>query len=256
MNESAHTQQQTQFKILLIGDNCADIYLYGTVDRISPEAPVPVFKFSHEEMRPGMGGNVLKNLEALGCDVQFLHNETSVKTRFIDIRSRQHIVRLDDDKTCTPLTIDSLVPSLYDAIVISDYNKGTVTYELVEELRKEFKGPIFVDTKKHDLKRFEGCIVKINQHEFSNLTSQPSEDTDLIVTYSGDGVVWGVHAFAAKAVEVADVCGAGDTFLSALCYQYLNTNDVATAIQFAIKASAVTVQHLGCYAPTLKEINE
>ena len=145
---------------------------------------------------------------------------------------------------------------MYDAIVISDYNKGTVTYELVEELRKEFNGPIFVDTKKHDLKRFEGCIVKINQHEFSNLTSQPSEDTDLIVTYSGDGVIWGAHAFAAKSVEVADVCGAGDTFLSALCYQYLNTNDIATAIQFAIKASAITVQHLGCYAPTLKEINE
>jgi D-beta-D-heptose 7-phosphate kinase/D-beta-D-heptose 1-phosphate adenosyltransferase len=143
---------------------------------------------------------------------------------------------------------------VYDAIVISDYNKGTVSYELVEELRKEFKGPIFVDSKKHDLKRFEGCIIKINQHEFSQLASKPSEGTDLIVTYGDNGVVWGVHAFAAKRVEVADVCGAGDTFLSALCYQYLNTNDMSQAVKFAISAGAVTVQHLGCYAPKLEEI--
>jgi len=60
------TQQLKSFKILLIGDNCLDVYRYGSVDRISPEAPVPVFKFSHEETKPGMAGNVARNLEALG----------------------------------------------------------------------------------------------------------------------------------------------------------------------------------------------
>jgi len=237
----------------LIGDDCLDVYQYGTVDRISPEAPVPVFKYSHKEERGGMARNVKANLEELGCKVNYLSGSTSVKTRLIDIRSKQQIVRIDNDATSSPITIESELPT-YDAIVISDYNKGTVSYELVEELRKEFTGPIFVDSKKHDLKRFEGCIIKINQHEFGQLTSVPSEDTDLIVTYGDNGVVWGAHAFAAKNVEVADVCGAGDTFLSSLVYEYLNTNDVAEAIKFAIKASAVTVQHLGCYAPTLKEI--
>ena len=58
-------QQQKQFKILLLGDNCTDVYQYGTVDRISPEAPVPVFKFSHEENRPGMAGNVFENLKLM-----------------------------------------------------------------------------------------------------------------------------------------------------------------------------------------------
>jgi D-beta-D-heptose 7-phosphate kinase/D-beta-D-heptose 1-phosphate adenosyltransferase len=200
-----------------------------------------------------MARNVKANLEELGCKVDYLSGSTSVKTRLIDIRSKQQIVRIDNDATSSPITIESMLP-VYDAIVISDYNKGTVSYELVEELRKEFKGPIFVDSKKHDLKRFEGCIIKINQHEFSQLISSPSEETDLIVTYGDNGVVWGVHAFAAKRVEVADVCGAGDTFLSALCYQYLNTNDMSQAIKFAISASAVTVQHLGCYAPKLEEI--
>jgi len=50
------------------------------------------------------------------------------------------------------------------------------------------------------------------------------------------------------------VCGAGDTFLAALVYQYLTTNDMQSAISFAITASAVTVQRLGVYAPTLEEI--
>jgi D-beta-D-heptose 7-phosphate kinase/D-beta-D-heptose 1-phosphate adenosyltransferase len=56
-------------------------------------------------------------------------------------------------------------------------------------------------------------------------------------------------------VEVADVCGAGDTFLSALAYQYLITNDIELSIPFAIRASEITVQHMGVYAPDLRETN-
>jgi sugar/nucleoside kinase (ribokinase family) len=55
-------------------------------------------------------------------------------------------------------------------------------------------------------------------------------------------------------VEVSDVTGAGDTFLAAFAYQYLNTKNLLQSTQFAIAASAVTVQHFGVYAPTLKEI--
>jgi D-beta-D-heptose 7-phosphate kinase/D-beta-D-heptose 1-phosphate adenosyltransferase len=252
MKESVHTQQQKLLKILLIGDDCLDVYQFGTVDRISPEAPVPVFKYSHKEERPGMARNVKANLEELGCKVDYLSGSTSVKTRLIDIRSKQQIVRIDNDNRSQPITFETDIPNIYDAIVISDYNKGSVSYELVETLRKEFSGPIFVDTKKHDLKRFEGCIVKINQYEFSLLSSKP--ESNMIVTYGDKGVVWDDWAFNAVTVNVADVCGAGDTFLSALCYQYLNTNDMPSAIQFAVKASAITVQHLGCYAPTLQEI--
>jgi D-beta-D-heptose 7-phosphate kinase/D-beta-D-heptose 1-phosphate adenosyltransferase len=202
-------------------------------------------------VKEGMAGNVCKNLETLGCKVNFLHGKSSQKTRLIEIRSKQQIVRIDDDVQSNPITIETELPD-YDAIVVSDYNKGSVSYELVENLRKEFSGPIFVDTKKHDLARFEGCIIKINQHEFSQLTSKPK--SNLIVTYGENGVVWDDWAFGVSTVEVADVCGAGDTFLSALCYEYLNTNDMPYAIQFAIRASAVTVQHLGCYAPRLEEI--
>ena len=246
------TTQQTKYKILLLGDDCTDIYKYGSVDRISPEAPVPVFIPKYDIVKDGMAGNVRKNLEALGCQVNYLFGKTSTKTRLIDTRSKQQIVRIDNDIISDPITIDSELPSVYDAIVISDYNKGTVSYELIEELRKEFSGPIFVDTKKTDLARLEGCFIKINELENSRATSFPT--AGLIVTYGDRGVVYDKFAFGARTVEVADVCGAGDTFLAAVCYQYLNTLDMHSAIVFAINASAVTVQHLGNYAPTLEEI--
>jgi len=249
------TQQQTQFKILLLGDNCTDVYRYGSVDRISPEAPVPVFVPKYEVVKEGMAGNVANNLKALGCEVTFLHGESSTKTRLIDTRSKQQIVRIDNDVISNPIVFETVIPPGYDAIVVSDYNKGTVSYELIEELRREFSGPIFVDTKKTDLARLEGCFIKINELEHSRATSFPTGvPSGLIVTYGDQGVVYGDFAFGARTVEVADVCGAGDTFLAALAFQYLNSKDMHIAITFAIKASAVTVQHLGNYAPTLEEI--
>jgi D-beta-D-heptose 7-phosphate kinase/D-beta-D-heptose 1-phosphate adenosyltransferase len=256
MTELTNTQQQKLFKILLLGDNCTDIYRFGTVDRISPEAPVPVFKFSYDVTKPGMAGNVLLNLEALGCKVNYLHGETSVKTRLIDIRSKQQIVRIDNDVESTPMEFATAIPPVYDAIVISDYTKGTVSYELIEELRKEFSGPIFIDTKKHDLARLEGCFIKVNELEYSRATSLPKGvPSGLIVTQGEKGATYNDCSFSAKTVEVADVCGAGDTFLSALVYQYLSTQNLHEAIKFAIKASAITVQHLGNYAPSIEEIN-
>jgi D-beta-D-heptose 7-phosphate kinase/D-beta-D-heptose 1-phosphate adenosyltransferase len=252
-----NTQQLTSFNVLLIGDDCSDVYQYGTVDRISPEAPVPVFKYSHKDERGGMARNVKANLEELGCRVDYLSGETSVKTRLIDIRSKQQIVRIDNDNQSQPLLFPDIEYSLdeYDAIVISDYNKGYVSYDLIRILTEEFNGPIFVDTKKTDLLQLETCIIKINDSEYSKITSFPSEYTDVIVTRGAEGATWKNKIFPANKVEVADVCGAGDTFLAALCYWHLNSHgDMAQAIEFAIQASAVTVQHLGVYAPSLKEI--
>jgi bifunctional ADP-heptose synthase (sugar kinase/adenylyltransferase) len=243
--------QQKQLKILLIGDDCLDVYQYGTVDRINPEAPVPIFKFIHEEQRLGMAGNVLNNLETLGCEVDYLHTGTSIKTRLIDIRSKQHIVRIDEDEQCIPVTTRLVFDKSFDAIVISDYNKGTVSYELIEDLMKTYTCPIFIDTKKTDLKRFTGCWVKINQQEFSQITS---ECPNLIVTMGSFGVSWNSEIFPTPRVEVSDVCGAGDTFLASLAYQYLHNYNMPEAIKFAIKAGSLTVQHFGVYAPTLEEI--
>ena len=246
-----------QYNILLIGDDCLDVYQYGTVDRISPEAPVPIFKFAYKEERGGMARNVKSNLEELGCRVEYLSGKTSVKTRLIDLRSRQHILRIDDDKTSESIQFETAIPDLYDAIVISDYNKGTVSYELIEEIiehsNHSIKVPVFIDTKKTDLDRFQGAWVKVNELEYSKVKS---ECTGLIVTRGGKGAKVLHHDIdlPAKTVEVVDVCGAGDTFLAAMVFEYLNTKSIEQAVKFAIKAGAVTVQHNGVYAPTLEEI--
>lgn len=245
-------QQQKQFKILLLGDNCIDVYQYGTVDRISPEAPVPVFKFSHEEKRAGMAGNVKNNLISLGADVTFLHGKTSTKTRLVDLKSKQHIVRIDNDVASEAIIIDHILAN-YDAIVISDYNKGTISYEIVEKIIADFNGPVFIDTKKTDLKRFEGAIVKINSLENSLAKTLP---TELIVTMGRYGARYKDQQYSAPHTEVFDVCGAGDTFLAALVFEFLKTKNMEKAIEIANIAASITVKHIGVYAPTWEEINE
>jgi len=253
-----NTLAQKKFKVLLVGDACIDEYQYGTVDRISPEAPVPVFKLTNKETKPGMAANVKENLEALGIDVTMISADKSVKTRLIDVRSKQQIVRIDNDIIIeTPLEFSALSGSLLevDAVVISDYNKGLVSYEFIEDLVNHYNGPIFIDTKKHDLARFTRCYVKINELEFKASTSV---NDNLIVTLGRKGAMYKQHHnetyYDIPKIEVTDVCGAGDTFLSAMVYQYLSTNNIDSAIHFANKAAAITIQHVGNYAPNLSEI--
>lgn len=250
------TLAQKKFNILLIGDTCTDVYQYGTIDRLSPEAPVPVFVPKFTEEREGMAGNVYKNLVTLGCTVNLLSGHNSKKTRLIDQRSRQQIVRIDEDVKSTPIRFETLIPP-YDAVVISDYAKGVVDYELIEDVIEQShqgtKFPVFIDTKLTDLERMQGAWVKINEPEYAKIRS---ECTGLIVTRGARGAEIIHHDILefAPPVEVVDVTGAGDTFLAALAYQYLVTKNIRMAVAFANRAAAVTVQHLGVYAPTLEEI--
>jgi D-beta-D-heptose 7-phosphate kinase/D-beta-D-heptose 1-phosphate adenosyltransferase len=250
-------QQQKQYKILLVGDAGVDTYTYGNVNRISPEAPVPVFEPVYDIVKDGMASNVRKNLEALGCAVTYIHTEISRKQRLIDIRSKQQLIRIDRDVECKTLLHDfknQTEINTYDAVIISDYNKGTVNYELITHLIKTVSVPIFIDTKKTNLSALNGCYIKINSLEKSRATSMPHPEW-LIVTHGEHGAEWNGWVYPAEIVgEVTDVCGAGDTFLAALVYKFLETNHMPDAIKFAIKASAVTVQHVGVYAPRLEEI--
>lgn len=251
MTDMKTTQVQQRYKVLLIGDSCTDEYQYGTVDRISPEAPVPIFNYLYSEEKSGMVFNVKANLEKYPIDVTMMTDLPSRKIRLIDIKTKQHVIRIDKDRhSKDPLTFATAIPSSYDAIVVCDYNKGFITYELLEELHKLYDGPIFVDTKKKDLARIKGCIVKVNEQERNDCTSLCS---GLIVTMGSKGALYDGVMYESTPVEIADVCGAGDTFLAALTYFQLVTNRLDLAIPLANKAAAVTVQHIGTYAPEMKE---
>jgi len=237
----------------LIGDSCIDEYHYGTVDRISPEAPVPIFVPKRIVSKNGMAANVSENLKALGVEVISYFGKNSVKVRMIDERSNQHLMRIDTDIISEKLPSNTYFPNDVDGIIISDYNKGFVSYELIEQLLSTGI-QIFIDTKKKNLNSFSGAFVKINQIEFNEAKTLPKSGENLIVTMGKEGVMWNKKMYDVPDVEISDVCGAGDTFLAAFAYEYLQTKSGDKAIEFAIKAAAITVQHIGVYAPTLEEI--
>jgi bifunctional ADP-heptose synthase (sugar kinase/adenylyltransferase) len=260
MNSLNNTQLQKSFNVLLIGDSCVDEYKIGTIDRLSPEAPVPVIKIVETETVPGMAANVKKNFENLGFEIDFItNNQEIIKTRYIDKRSGQHMLRVDTEPEVVPWSGTTTLPiNQYDAIVISDYNKGFLSYEHIEHINRSVRCPIFIDTKKQDLSRFSALhvYVKINELEYKNRYSIPQ---NLIVTLGGDGALLKRighvdTTYRTNSVEVMDVCGCGDTFLSALTAQYLFTNNIETSILFANIAAGITVQHRGNYAPTYDEI--
>lgn len=247
--------QQKQFRILLIGDNCIDEYQYGDVDRISPEAPVPIFKYQYSIEKPGMAGNVRQNLINLNCHVDFLTGKPNKKVRLIDTKSHYHITRIDYDVKSDPVDL-TLCHSDYDAVVVSDYNKGSVSYETIDHLQEKFTCPIFVDTKKKQGDRFNHCFLKINKLEYDHLETANDK---LIVTRGSRSVLYFenknlIEEYQVPNIPVFDVCGAGDTFLAALTYAYLDTTDIDQAIKFAVRASSISIQHFGTYAPTLEEI--
>lgn len=241
---------------MLIGDSCHDVYHYGEVKRISPEAPIPIFDLKYSEKKYGMASNVYENLKALGADVHIHTNFKEIKNRYIDIKSKQQLLRVDeknDKGGFTGIMYDLINYESYDAIVISDYGKGFFSITDYEILRENFEGPIFIDTKDRNLDLYEGAIVKINQYEYEN-SDFGMDLEDLIVTYGGEKVTWKDKTFYPPKVDAHDVCGAGDTFLAALAVRFIETNDMSTAIEFAMKAAAVTVKHTGVYAPTREEI--
>ena len=237
--------------VLLIGDSGIDIYRFGAIKKMSAEAPVPVIEIEEEFKLPAMAANVYHNLINFGLEVDFVRDRDCVKTRFLDAKTKAQLLRVDQDVRCRPPSLPDL--NNYDVIVFSDYGKGTVTERMIMDVRRRFMGPILVDTKFRDLAKFEGCIVKINALEHSLITSFCS---DLIVTHSANGVAYGQKMFPAKKVPVFDVTGAGDTFLAALALGQCMDLSIDQSIEMAIDISAITVQHLGAYAPTQQEIYE
>lgn len=257
-------QQLKSLKILVIGDSCTDIYNYGTCERISPEAPVPVLKTTFKESKPGMALNVQKNLEALGHQTMILTNhETITKERFVDQRTMQHLLRVDSGEEDKLLPMDKRIIETvkasgfeYDCVVISDYDKGFICSdncsEIIDLLRKE-NVVVFVDSKKTDLSCFGECIIKLNNLEFSRIEKEPL-DSEMIVTLGASGARWRDQHFETESVNVFDVCGAGDTFMAALVTAYMSTFSFPEAIKFANRCAGMSVKKFGNYIISLEDL--
>ena len=235
----------------MIGDSCFDEYHFGSISRISPEAPVPILDKNKIITKKGMAYNVYENLKNLGCNTHIITEFTEKKNRYLDIKTGQQLLRVDEK--IKKKHFDNADPYLdeYNAVVISDYNKGFFSYDDIKKIRSKYDGPIFIDTKKRDLAQFDGCFVKINQFEYELAETLIEE---LIVTYGSKKVQYKNRLYIPPKVEAHDVCGAGDTFLAALACKYCENYNMDEAIKFAMLAASITVQYVGVYAPTLDEV--
>ena len=91
--------------ILVIGDSCIDIFRYGKVERLAPEAPVPVIIPEQETSSPGMAGNVVRNIDALGHKVDFITNNNEIKKiRYVCSKYNHLLLRVDEGDKCNPIT--------------------------------------------------------------------------------------------------------------------------------------------------------
>jgi D-beta-D-heptose 7-phosphate kinase/D-beta-D-heptose 1-phosphate adenosyltransferase len=193
-----------------------------------------------------MAANVVENLKALGAAVDFITNTNKItKTRYVDDKTNHLLLRIDvgDDKVELFNTIKfDYALDKYDAIVISDYNKGFLDEYAISAICNTYPN-VFVDTKKPIGKYLSLCkYLKINEKEYRDSkrffdgTPEGIEfNNKTIVTLGKEGCRLGNKIYPVEEVAVKDQSGAGDTFIAGLVWKYVNTQDIDKAITFAQK---------------------
>ena len=250
-------------KILVVGDSCTDVFVYGNITRLTPEAPVPVFNPIRKVFNAGMSKNVASNLEAIGETVYNITNPNIIKKiRYVDHKSNQLVLRVDEHDYCDRIntgvlssikdnkcTIPMSGQVKIDAIIISDYCKGFLEEDDIQYIC-ENNSNVFVDTKKKLGEWIDNCTyLKINSLEYENNEKFLNKYYDImnktIVTKGNKGCLFQGEIYSTQDVPVKDISGAGDTFLAGLVVGYLKTNDIEKAIEFAQKCTTKVVQKHG-----------
>jgi D-beta-D-heptose 7-phosphate kinase/D-beta-D-heptose 1-phosphate adenosyltransferase len=303
-------------KIAVVGDLMLDRYVYGAVERVSPEAPIPVMSRSRETAMLGGAGNVARGLAALGAKVELaavagedgaadelvalIQGEpgleadlvidparpTTVKTRFV--AGGQQLLRLDaeDPRPLDEAANGRLVAAAQMAIsgaaavLLSDYAKGALTPAVIATCLAAAKAVgalVIVDPKGRSFAPYGAAdLIKPNAKELALVTGhsvETDEDVEaalavaldgcegkaILVTRAGAGMSLAVRGqpvrhFKARARQVFDVSGAGDTTLAALGAALAGGAPIEEAIGFAILASGVVVGKVGTAAVSPAEL--
>lgn len=295
----------SHLKILVVGDIMLDRYIHGEVDRVSPEAPVPVLRHVQRYERAGGAANVAMNLAGLGCQT-FLAGfwgsdgeqaelsaildkagidtlgvvssslSTISKTRIVgrnqqllrlDIESRDPIPEVELDRLQARAV--ELVAKVH-AVILSDYAKGSLTPALCEAVIRAARSlgiPVLADPKTPDFSKYSGATsVCPNLHELSLATGVAAHNTGqiltaaqallaehdfefLTVTMSEKGIDVLTRSSSyhspARAREVFDVSGAGDTVIATLTASLAGGLSLHTAVDLANLAAGVVVGKTG-----------
>lgn len=207
-------EKMSAARVLVVGDVMLDRYWYGAVDRISPEAPVPVVRITREEERSGGAANVAYNVVTLGAQASLLtvvgddeasHKleallaQTGIRTHFgrdADLKTtvklrvigrQQQLLRLDFENTpkneilaSQTAVFENLLP-LHDAVLFSDYGKGGLAHitDMIARARALGK-PILVDPKGSDYSRYQNAsVITPNRAELQQVIGGWSSENDL-----------------------------------------------------------------------------
>ena len=243
-------------KIVVIGETCKDVFVYGDSNRLSPEAPVPVFTPVEITKNPGMSGNVIENLKSMNKSADVVgRNQTEIitKTRYVDKKTNHMFIRVDENDTAERIFLNNSTTNLIrnsDIVVVSDYDKGFLTLEDLKFIGENSKISI-LDSKKVLTEEVINSFtfVKLNESEFKrNLHLTTCKN--IIVTLGAKGCMFNDVIFnSPKPMETIDVSGAGDTFTSAFILKYYETKDVPSSIIYANEMASIVVSKRGVATP-------
>jgi len=296
-------------QVLVVGDAMLDRYFFGDVERISPEAPVPVVRVTREEARLGGAANVALNIKSLGANVTLvtvvgndepalklqqlllekgvgsilgtdakLH--TCVKLRIIG--RAQQVVRVDfesqpDHEVLAAMLSDySRVLPRQDVVLFSDYGKGGLAHipRMIELARAAGK-PVLVDPKGVDYVRYSGAtVITPNRSELSQVVGGWTSEEQLheraqrlreslrvdslLLTRSEEGMslfdAAGHVRVTAKAREVFDVTGAGDTVIAVVATMLACGMTLRDALPLANHAAGLVVGKFGTASVSYAEL--
>jgi len=314
MNSNITFPDLSQVHVLVVGDVMLDQYWFGAVERISPEAPVPIVTVNHGDRRGGGAANVALNvvnlgakctllsivgddahgseleqiLQEAGIEVIFVKDkayQTTVKQRVIS--RNQQLIRLDFEQKQTPS--QQLLEQLFlhyqqllnqsGAVIFSDYGKGSLDQiSMMIDQARERKLPVSVDPKGKDYTRYRNAsLITPNLSEFEQVVGGVIGDSQmdvkaqklvqdlsidqLLITLSERGMKLyqsneQIHYSPARAREVYDVSGAGDTVIACLGTLLASGLKTTTILEIANAAAGVVVAKLGTAVADVNEITD
>jgi len=238
-------------KILVIGESCKDVFVYCHAQRLAPDLPIPILDVIEETENPGMAANVARNIRAIYDACDLLTNEgweMVTKTRYMHGKTNHAFIRIDSKHPVLSIDVSTLDLSGYDIIAISDYNKGFLTEEDIQNICEQHPC-VFIDTKKilGDW-ALKAKFIKINDFEYerSKEAITPELEKKIIRTEGALGAFYqGKQYPVSEEVEVKDTSGAGDSFFAALLVSYAETDDIEKAIAFANECARRAVEQRG-----------
>jgi sugar/nucleoside kinase (ribokinase family) len=168
------------------------------------------------------------------------------KTRYVHEKTNHTFFRVDTPHQIKPINLDEIDYN-YKIVVISDYDKGFLSDSDIETICNNHN-LVFIDTKKI-LGNWanKAKFIKINDYEYQRTKDHISDEikSKIIHTIGGNGCEYQGKQYKVKKVDVKDTSGAGDSFMSALVVEYLKSNDIDKAINFANKCASEVVKYRG-----------